>query len=256
MRLTNAPTNALRRTTNALTDAYANAPTNDANALRTRPPIPPYALAPSRAASGTARAARIRTRLRLRSARVQTLTSMSGSQVGKGGGIHLIMPACVLRASIGGISARQGRRAFRINANIQYQLQIRSPCPPETTSGTPLLHTSTQMRLRTLSFACHRDRQADKATVKSHGEWGFRARSLKTFNTLGRKDAREATIGAIEALANGSACFPWGARQKTGGGVGVGATPAARPIPHLSPSFAVRLFEIRRGFLPKKSGCL
>jgi hypothetical protein len=84
MRLTNAPTNALRRTTNALADAHANAPTNDANALRTRPPIPPYPFVPSRAASGTARAARIRTRLRLRCARVQTLTPTSGSQAGKG----------------------------------------------------------------------------------------------------------------------------------------------------------------------------
>jgi hypothetical protein len=46
MRLTNAPTNALRRTTNACANAYANAPTNDANALCTRHPIPPFAFAP------------------------------------------------------------------------------------------------------------------------------------------------------------------------------------------------------------------
>jgi hypothetical protein len=46
MRLTNAPTNALRRMTNAHADARTNAPTNDANALCTRPPIPPYAFAP------------------------------------------------------------------------------------------------------------------------------------------------------------------------------------------------------------------
>ncbi|SHH16852.1 hypothetical protein SAMN05443248_3935 [Bradyrhizobium erythrophlei] len=46
MRLTNAPTNALRAAANALADAYANAPTNAADAGRTRPPIPPMSFAP------------------------------------------------------------------------------------------------------------------------------------------------------------------------------------------------------------------
>jgi hypothetical protein len=46
MRLTNAPTNALRGVTNAHADARTNAPTNAANALRTRPPIPPRPFVP------------------------------------------------------------------------------------------------------------------------------------------------------------------------------------------------------------------
>jgi hypothetical protein len=46
MRLTNAPTNALRTTTNAPADAYANAPTNAADALHTHPPHPPMRLRP------------------------------------------------------------------------------------------------------------------------------------------------------------------------------------------------------------------
>jgi hypothetical protein len=44
MRLTNAPTNASRAMTNDSADAYANAPTNDTDARRTRPPHPPERL--------------------------------------------------------------------------------------------------------------------------------------------------------------------------------------------------------------------
>jgi hypothetical protein len=46
MTLTNAPANALRGVTNAPANAPANAHANDANALRTRPPIPPMAFVP------------------------------------------------------------------------------------------------------------------------------------------------------------------------------------------------------------------
>jgi hypothetical protein len=82
MRLTNAPTDALSTAANDRANAPTNAPTNAANGIHTRPPIPPSALAPSRAASGTARAARIRTRLRYRSARVQTLRPVLNEPAG------------------------------------------------------------------------------------------------------------------------------------------------------------------------------
>lgn len=60
MQPANAPTNALQVMTIAPTDAPTDAPTTDANAPHTRPPIPPSAPALSRAATSTARAARIR----------------------------------------------------------------------------------------------------------------------------------------------------------------------------------------------------
>jgi hypothetical protein len=49
MRLTNAPTNALRTMTNDSADACANAPTNATDARRTRPPTPPRAFVRLRA---------------------------------------------------------------------------------------------------------------------------------------------------------------------------------------------------------------
>jgi hypothetical protein len=61
-------------------------------------------------------------------------------------------------------------------------------------------------------------------------ERGFRARSLMTFNTLGRKDAREATIGETEALAFYQSCNLLISLRKTGDGRGVGATFLAQPI--------------------------
>jgi hypothetical protein len=49
--------------------------------------------------------------------------------------------------------------------------------------GTPLLHTRSQTRLETLSFARERNRQAAKATVKSHGE-GIYARGVPHSKSL------------------------------------------------------------------------
>jgi hypothetical protein len=73
MRLTNAPTNALTAVTTAYASAYASAPTNDANARRTRPPIPPRAFVASRAAAGTALASRTQARFRWRGPRARML---------------------------------------------------------------------------------------------------------------------------------------------------------------------------------------
>jgi hypothetical protein len=69
MRLANAPTNALRAVTDAYADAYANAPTNGANARRTRPPIPPGAFVCASRAHST----RTQTRFRWRGPRVRVL---------------------------------------------------------------------------------------------------------------------------------------------------------------------------------------
>jgi hypothetical protein len=69
MRLANAPTNALRAVTDAYADAYANAPTNGANARRTRPPIPPRAFVCASRAHST----RTQTRFRWRGPRVRVL---------------------------------------------------------------------------------------------------------------------------------------------------------------------------------------
>jgi hypothetical protein len=76
MRLSNAPTNALRVVTTAPTDACATAPTNAANARRTRPPIPPRAFVCASRAHPT----RTQTRCRWCGPRVRMLTSTVPSQ--------------------------------------------------------------------------------------------------------------------------------------------------------------------------------
>jgi hypothetical protein len=65
--------------------------------------------------------------------------------------------------------------------------------------------------------------------LRSHRK-GFRARCYVTFNTLSGKDAREATIGATEALTNGNArMFEIQPKTRPGGGGGGGRS-VARPI--------------------------
>jgi hypothetical protein len=217
MRLTNAPTNALQRTTNAHADAHTNAPTNDANALCTRPPIPPVAFVRPRA---RLQAPSLRLAHRHGCAIAPLASVRSGHPIDdqhhglQKAGIDLITGPCAFITAICGLSTRQQRVGLSASAPVEYQARnggSASPCASQQ-SGKPVCPPHNPLR--------HNETQRRHHLFDDHK--GFYARGLPHSQSfLGSNGAHQAL--ALCEKRQRYACF----RPSRPGGVPVGGKPSS-----------------------------